>query len=107
LNMKSKFFLVQTDVFLSICIILMINSMQSVSVFSALRANAGHSLANEKILELRVNREGAISVTSGDTTCESALVTIHPEAPAGAFENQLNEFLADSKVKSVARVVGE
>ena len=103
--MKSKFFLVQTDVFLSICIILMINSMQSVSVFWALRANTGHSLSAEKTLELRVNQNGAFSVTSGDTACEIALVMIHPDAPAGAFENQLNEFLADSKVKSVARVI--
>ncbi len=103
--MKSKFFLIQTDVFLSICIILIMNTMQSVSVFSAMRANAGHTLSNEKLLEIRIDRNGAVSVTAGDTSCRSALVVIHPAAPAGMYENQLNEFLANSQVKSVARML--
>jgi hypothetical protein len=105
--MKSKFFLVQTDVFLSICIILIINSMQSVSVFSALRANAGSKVSSGPILEIRVDPAGALAVTGGDTTCEQALVVIHPAAVAGDYENALNEFLAGTQVKSVARVTGD
>src|SRR3990167_1274836 len=103
--MKSKFFLVQTDVFLSICIILIINTMQSVSVFSSMRANAGANPSSGPVLEIRVSPEGAVAVTAGDTTCEQALVVLHPAAAAGDYENRLNEFLAGTKVKSVARIV--
>ncbi len=103
--MKSKFFLVQTDVFLSICVILIINTMQSVSVFSAAQARAGHSQENLGTLEIHVSEDGRIAVVSGDTSCERALVMIHPAAPAGTFEMQLGNLLANSEVKSVARII--
>ena len=104
--MKSKFFLVQTDVFLSICIILIINTMQSVSVFSSMRANAGANPPSGPVLEIHVSPEGAVAVTAGDTSCEQALVIIHPAAAAGDYENRLNNFLSGTNVKCVARVVG-
>ena len=103
--MKSKFFLVQTDVFLSICVVLIINSMQSISVFSATRANAGASTSQARTLKLRVDSSGAIAVTDGDTACEQAMIVIHPRAAAGSYENRLNDFLANSGVKHVARIV--
>lgn len=105
--MKSKFFLVQTDVFLSICIILIINSMQSMAVFSANHVRAGQSSSPGRALEIRVAESGALNVTSGDTTCEQALIFIHPSAPAGSYELQLNDVLSNSNVKSVARVLSQ